>query len=37
MPTKCANIYNLDLTAWMPAKAVWLRFSRDCPQFVRVR
>lgn len=28
-----ANMHGFDLTAWPPAKAVWLEFSQDCPQF----
>jgi len=33
MPVYCSNIYDLDLTSWPPAKAIWLHFSKDCPQF----
>ena len=28
-----ANSLGYDLTGWPPAKAVWLEFSQDCPQF----
>ena len=28
-----SNIHGFDLTDWPPAKAVWLKFSEDCPQF----
>ena len=28
-----ANSYGFDLTGWRPAKAVWLDFSSDYPQF----
>jgi hypothetical protein len=33
MTTTYANTYGFDLTTWSPAKAVWLEFSKDCPQF----
>jgi hypothetical protein len=28
-----ANSHGFDLTGWRPAKAEWLEFSQDCPQF----
>jgi len=33
MTTPYANAHDFDLTGWPPAKAVWLQFSKDCPQF----
>ena len=31
--TAYSNTHSFDLTAWQPAKAFWLRFSQECPQF----
>ena len=28
-----ANTHGFDLTDWRPAKAIWLEFSQNCPQF----
>ena len=33
MSTPYGNSHGLDLSKWPPAKAVWLEFSRYCPQF----
>lgn len=32
-PSRFGNVHGFDLTDWPPAKAIWLRFNQDCPQF----
>ena len=31
--TAYSNIHGFDLAPWPPAKAIWLKFSQECPQF----